>query len=275
MKFSPNAFHKLFCSPLMLHAPVREAFERVLLARMGLRAGIDDEEIVQCRDTDESIMQRFHNVAVIRVHGVIDKMMTSFEKACYGGCDLDDVDAALVEVQSNPRIDTVVLDIHSPGGSVTGVPETADRIRKLRNTKEVHAFTSTICASGAYYLASQADQITATPSACIGSIGVYIALLDETKAMEMKGYKVNLIKAGKYKAMGAAFKELTDDERELFQSRVDRIYSDFKRACTELRPIDDETMQGQTFDGDEAKARFLVDQVTTATLDEYVSSLIQ
>ena len=65
----------------MLHAPVREAFERVLLARMGLRADIDGDDIVQCRDVDESILQRFHNVAVFAsMGGVIDKMMTNLRR---------------------------------------------------------------------------------------------------------------------------------------------------------------------------------------------------
>ncbi|WP_172682970.1 S49 family peptidase [Verrucomicrobium spinosum] len=80
-----------------------------------------------------------------------------------------------------------------------------------------------------YWLASQADVIAAAPSSCIGSIGVYMALLDETRALEMEGYTVNLIKAGKHKAMGASFQKLTDEERAIFQGQVDSIYADFKK----------------------------------------------
>lgn len=222
----------------------------------------------------QRVYQKIGNVAVVRVHGVIDKKISAMDLDCYGGCDLADVDDALSMAENDPDVDTVVLDMHSPGGSVTGTPETAARIASMRKSMEIHSYCSTLCCSAAMWIASQADHVAVARSAIMGSIGVYIALLDETKALEMEGLKVELIKAGRLKAMGASFKELTDEERELLQASVDRTWVEFKKGVTAVRKVDEETMQGQWFDGAEAKKRGLADQVTADSLDEYVSGLL-
>lgn len=302
MKAYPHLAAKLLASPLMLRAIERESFisQFFEISRAGgvvLRdsqrpmpqagpvgtPGRPLERVIQMNQDwkatqrqmrVDDVLTVYGNVAVVKIHGVIDKVISQFDIDCYGGCDLNDVDSALAMAAENPKVDTIVLDIHSPGGSVTGTPETAARVAALRETHEIHAYTSTLCCSAAYYIASQADRITAAPSACVGSIGVYIALLDETKWLENEGLKVELIKAGRLKAMGASWKELTDEERELMQAEVDSIHADFRKACTTLRAIDTESMEGQWFDGKQGKAKKLVDQLTNASLDEYVSDLM-
>jgi signal peptide peptidase SppA len=283
----------------MLHSPVRESFERQLLAIMQNggpfassptpQAGpagtpgrpsqehiefVQDWQATQKQLRLDKVLKVYGNVAVVRVNGVIDKKLTQFEMDCYGGCDLEDVDAALAMAAANPKVSDVVLDFHSPGGSVTGTPETAARVAEMRKTKEMHAFVSTMCCSAAYYIASQADVIAAAPSAIVGSIGVYMAILDQTRKLEDEGLKVELIKAGRLKAMGASFKALTDEERDILQAEVDSIWSQFKAACTTLRPVSEADMQGQWFNGAQGKERKMVDAVTNASLDEYVAGLL-
>lgn len=293
MKTYPNLSAKLYASPLMLREPERQSFETALQAHMTNPAPVmysgvgepgkpidgwirveKDWEATKQQLRVESVYKKYGNVAVVKVHGVIDKMLTQFEMDCYGGCDLADVDKALGLAAADGSVDTVVLSFHSPGGSVTGTPETAARVASLRKTKEVHAFVETMCCSAAYYIASQADQITAAPSAVVGSIGVYMAILDQSRALEMEGLKVELIKAGRLKAMGASFKSLTDEERDILQAEVDGIHKDFKKAVRTLRDVEDSTMQGQWFNGIRGKALKLVDQLSNANLDEYVSGLI-
>ncbi len=279
MKGYPHLAAKLFAQPLMLHAPVREAFGRQLLSI--IQAGgaphaphIESDREINQQHRVNQVYEKIGNVALIRFHGVVDKTISQFDMDCYGGLDLNDIDAALSRAANDPAVSKVVLDFNSPGGSVTGTPETAARVAALRETKEIHAYVSTLCASAAYYIASQADLIAAAPSATVGSIGVYIAILDESKALEFQGLSVELIKAGRLKGMGASFKPLSDEERGILQGSVDRIWADFKTACTTLRDIGEGDMQGQCFDGTEAKGRKLVDELTHASLDEYVSRLL-
>jgi len=283
MKSYPHLFSKLFASPLMLHAPVRTSFESQLLSRMlGESAPMAvhiskpraDDGMEDPQGRTAQVYKRYSNVAVITIDGVIDKRISSFEMECYGGVDLSDVDAALAQAANDPRVNTVVLDINSPGGSVIGVPDTAARIAKLRETKEVHAYINVMACSAGYYLASQADVIAASPSAIVGSIGVYCAILDASEYYAKMGAKMQFVKAGEFKTMGTEWRPLTPDETKLLQAGVNTNYAQFKAACTALRPIEDSTMQGQWFTAEEGQKLYLVDQLTGATLDEYVAGLL-
>jgi signal peptide peptidase SppA len=272
IKLAPRAFDKLFCQPLLLHPNARAGLEAGLLAHMGLAQSDFSHPVTDNRE--DTVLEVFGNLAIVKIHGVIDKQISQIEALCYGGCDLSVVDRALLKIAHDETIERVILDINSPGGSVTGVQETAARIAALRETKEVHVFSETQVCSAAFWLASQADVITATPSSTLGSIGVYIALLDQTKQLEMQGLKVDLIKAGRLKAMGSAFKAITDEERAILQASVDNLHRKFKDAVTTLRKVSDDAMQGQSFDGEEALKLGLIDNVTNQTLEEYAAELL-
>jgi signal peptide peptidase SppA len=291
MKTYPRLFRKLFCEPLLLHAPTRAAFETELLRRMygdsavsaipmASRAEMpmmpddsDDDEPEEYRV--KNIYQRRGSVAVITIDGVIDKRLSDFDMECYGGVDLSDVDEALAYAATDARVSTVVLDIHSPGGSVVGVHETYTRIMQLAETKEIHAYVNAMACSAGYYLASAADYIAAAPSAIVGSIGVYMALLDASRWYENEGLKINVMQAGKWKTMGAEWKKLEDDEREKLQAGVIALHVQFKAAVNAKRPqVAADSMEGQWMTGEEGMELGLVDELTGATLDEYVSALL-
>jgi signal peptide peptidase SppA len=285
MKTYPHFFHRLFCSPLMLLESFRIALETELLARMGVEHATPAAfpERVEARDSERrpedpwvgDIYDRFGDIAIVSLKGPIDKHLSSFEKACFGGCDLADVDKALSLAANDPDVERIVLNVNSPGGSVVGVPETADRVSQIKTSKEVHAFVDSMACSAGYYIASQADKLTMAPSAMVGSIGVYMALADRTRELEMKGYRVELIKAGKFKAMGASFKALTDEEREMLQQNVNVLHAEFRAAVRAGRgEVEDAVMEGQWFTGKDALKHNLCDVVTGENLDEYVARLL-
>ncbi|WP_395753333.1 S49 family peptidase [Prosthecobacter sp.] len=285
MKAYPRLFQKLFASPLMLHAPARMSFENVLLSRMFGETPIAAVPVAlvdapaEPKDPDtwrvSSIYERTGSVAVITIDGVIDKRVDAFELSCYGGVDLADVDAALAHAANDPRVTKIVLDIHSPGGSVIGVHDTYQRILDLAQTKEVHAYVNAMACSAGYYIASAADFIAASPSAIVGSIGVYMAVLDASRWYQDQGLQVQVMQGGIWKTMGAEWKPLSDPERAKLQAGVEQCYTAFKAAVNAKRPqVADSTMQGQWMNGTEGLALGLVDETTGATLDEYVSALL-
>jgi protease-4 len=179
----------------------------------------------------------------IPIQGVIGRKIGMIGRAC-GGCDLLDVERDLAKA-NHPAVSRVVLDIDSPGGSVTGVPELASRIKAAADERPVFAFTDGMMCSAAYWLASQADAIYATKSADVGSIGVYMALLDTTRAFEMEGIRTELFKAGRMKAMGLPGTSLSDEDREHLQREVDDIYAWFTSDVLTKRDVNAEVMQGQ------------------------------
>lgn len=268
----------------MLHEPTRSSFERALLSKMDLvPASPGDEEPQEPQEAQSYRVSRIYtpigNVALIQIVGVIDKHISDWDMMCYGGCDLNDIDQAIALARGDDAIEKVVLYINSPGGSAIGAPETAERIADLRSVKEVRARVDVMACSGGYYLASQADRIDGSESAYFGSIGVYCAILDATRALEMDGFKMEMITAGKYKAMGSPFKPMSPDERALFQANVDSIRDSFRSDVRSGRraagaQVENETMEGQFFRGEKAMAAGLVDEMINATLDEYVSAVL-
>ena len=148
-----------------------------------------------------------------------------------------------------------------------GTPEAAKALRLVRDVKPVMAYVDGFCDSGAYWLASQAGAIYATESADVGCIGCYMAMLDQTRALDMAGLKVELFKSGKFKGMGLPGTSLNDEQRAYLQASVDRIADQFKAAVRSgrVKPISDEAMQGQSFSADQAKSIGLIDQVASAS----------
>jgi ClpP class serine protease len=114
-------------------------------------------------------------------------------------------------------------------------------------------------ASAAYWIASAADRVVASPSSTVGSIGVYLAVPDFSKAAEMAGIKMVVIKSGKFKGAGIEGTSLSEDQIANLQESVDSIHADFKAAVNMKRKmVRAEAMEGQTFSGKQAAAQGLV-----------------
>ncbi len=203
-------------------------------------------------------------VATVPIKGAICRGVSKIEALCYDLCDIDRVQGWLRAAMEDANVHTVILDINSPGGACPQVPETAAMIAALREKKNVIARVDELCASAGYWLASAAGRIEASPTADIGSIGVYLMLFDVTEYYRDWGVKVEVFKSGKYKAMGAPGTTLNDEQRAYLQEDVDLFAAQFKAAVRAGRaPVEiaDETMEGQTFLAREAMARGLVDEV--------------
>jgi len=193
------------------------------------------------------IYEKFPPYAFIPVRGVIGKGLSDMEKLC-GCCDIEDVEEMLEAAERDPDVTTIVFEIDSPGGCSVGVPELANRIKNC--SKNTIAFTDSEACSAAYWLGSQAKQFFATPSATVGSVGVYIAYPDMTQAYANEGVKMDVIKAGMFKGAGIPGTSLDEGQRAMLQMEVDEIFSDFREAVKSVRSfVEDVSMEGQTFSG--------------------------
>lgn len=194
--------------------------------------------------------------AVIPVCGVIGKNLSEIEKRC-NAVDLNDVTENLKLALADPAIEEIVFDFNSPGGTCDGLEELGEKIEK--SGKRTTAFSETECCSAAYELASRCDRVYATPSSSWGSIGVYIAFADLTEAYAMEGVKMDVIKAGKHKAMGLEGTSLTKDDKKYLQDDVNERWDQFKSTIKRRRLFaKDEDMEGQVFEGKKAADKGLV-----------------
>jgi signal peptide peptidase SppA len=203
-------------------------------------------------------------VAVIDIDGVIATKVGMIEKSS-GVYDLLDLQAALRAAIDDEQVRGIMLNIESPGGTVGRLQETADMIRAARDVKPVVAYTPELMASAAYWLGSQATAVYAAPTAEIGSIGVYQAVLDASRAYENEGYKVELFKTGVYKGAGYPGTSLSYEVKAKLQADVDRVFQFFTEAVDAGRGVDisDIYKQGQTVFAAEAVAANLIDAVGT------------
>lgn len=262
----PHIISKVTRQPWAITAEKLSAIMEVIEARQGgdFKAlgypGEDDMEEDGCRSEYREFQTPSGTVAIIPVHGIVGKHLSSLEMAC-GGCSLDTLQSQLKVAGGSPRIAKILLDVNSPGGTVTGTPETAKLVAEIARVKPVWAFTDAECCSAALWIASQCTGFYATESANVGSVGVRMVLLDYTRQLEQEGVKVNAITSGKFKLMGAPFKALTDEERDMLQAESDKIYQQFKGAVSAVRPVADENLQGQVFRGEEASGIGMIDGV--------------
>ena len=193
-------------------------------------------------------------IGVVAIDGPILRTADVFDRVLLGATDSAEIDSALREAGGRDDIKAVFLDIDSPGGTVAGTPELAATVASINARKPVYAFSSGLMCSAAYWIASQARAIYATPSARVGSIGVVQAVIDDSAALDARGLKVEVFAVGKYKAMGAPGTPLTNDQRELIRSNLAETAGEFYAAVLARgRSIPPEAMEGQTFSARQAQ----------------------
>jgi len=193
---------------------------------------------------------------VIPIAGVIGKSLSPLEKMT-GAVDVSDIADTIDEYAMNPQVTRIAFQVSSPGGTVTGVEELANKVRNI--AKPTMSYTDTEMASAAYWVAAAADKVVASPSSTVGSVGVYMVVADYSEAAKAEGIKMIVIKAGQHKAIGVPGAEVTDAHQAHLQEGVDEIHADFKAAVLKTRKmVKAEDMEGQVFSGKQAAQRGLV-----------------
>jgi protease-4 len=201
------------------------------------------------------------NIAILSVSGIITKGASEAEEELLGLTNIDAISSALDELAEDPNISSIIMAFSSPGGETVGVEELGRKIRYIdANVKPIYGWTESESCSASFWLMSQCRYIGMTPSSKVGSVGVYMLILDETKKLENEGSKIEIFSAGKYKMLGHTFRTLTDEERSILQADVDKQYEMFKSVVKSTRTeIKDEDLNGLTFEGEEALEKGFVD----------------
>jgi signal peptide peptidase SppA len=258
----------------LLPAKLEEIAEFLALKAEGYQLS---EEEVQARigSGKRAATRTAGGVGVLPVHGVISHRMNLMSDIS-GGTSIERLTQQYREMLDNPAVGTIVLDIDSPGGSVSGVDELSAEIYNGRKKKKTIAVANSMAASAAYYIGSAASEFVVIPSGDVGSIGVYMMHRDVSQAYEAMGVKTTFIKAGKYKAEGNPFEPLSLEAREAMQSDVDAHYEMFVKAVARNRGVSQKEVrdnygEGRTLMAQRALNAGMVDRV--ATLDQVLADL--
>ena len=215
-------------------------------------------------------------VAVIPMYGVLAPRANMLSDSS-GGTSFERLSAHLKEAVSRSDVKTIVFDVDSPGGSVAGAAEFAEQIRQARARKPIIAVANHQMASAAYWVMANATKIHASPSAMLGSIGVYSIHNDLTEALAKVGVKRTLISAGKFKLEGADGAPLSEDGLAYRQEQVTKTYGRFVADVAKGRGITAAAVrggygEGRLVDADAAIELGMADKI--ATLDDTIDRLL-
>ncbi len=216
-------------------------------------------------NADEAAYQVIDGVAVLPVYGVIDKRMNMLSRFS-GGTSTELLARDFRQALADPKVQAILLDVDSPGGSVDGPKDVADLIYQSREQKPVVAFANGLMASAAYWIGSAAQTIVAPATAEVGSIGVVAMHYDYSAWDEKAGIKRTAITAGKYKRIASDEKPLSKEGAAYIQDAVDTFYSLFLEAVGKNRgqtpeQVHAEMADGRIFIGKKALKAGLIDQI--------------
>lgn len=211
--------------------------------------------------------------AVIPISGPISPKTDMFT-LFFGGTGLDRLRANLRAALADDAVKSIVLDIDSPGGDVSGIDEMAAEIHAARDRKPITALANHWMASAAYYLGSQASEVAVAPTGMAGSIGVIQIHADYSRAFEESGVSLTLITAGKYKGEGNGYAPLSEEARAHMQESVDDYYAMFVDAVARGRGVAPSAVrsgfgEGRMLTAKRAVSAGLADRI--ATLDQVLA----
>ena len=224
------------------------------VALLGLGAG-DASNIIQETTRTGKADQK---IAVVPLKGIIDPNTAA------------QFDRFLTLAEKDKNVKALVVEIDSPGGTVTASDEIFDRIKRFKSKKSVPVIVSmaSLATSGGYYAACGADHIIAQPTTFTGNIGVLMPRYNFYKLMEKYGVEeTTIVSSGApFKNAGSSFRPETPEEKAYMQQLADAAFVKFKSVVktgrgTNLKGSIDEIANGKVYTAEEAKNLGLIDQV--------------
>lgn len=254
MRHTPECFanHMGFymCEPVWM----RQAVTHIKAGRLPSRR--------EAADLAEPFELTADGIAIIAINGPMIKGESKFSQA-----NTMALRSAVRSAASSEAVRGIMLVIDSPGGTVAGTGDLAAEVQAAGARKPVHAFIEDLGASAAFWVASQASRITATPTAEVGSIGTVAVVEDTSGKAEMDGIVVHVISTGPYKGAFADGAPVEPEHLADLQARVDALNSHFLEAVSRGRRLGGEALaavaDGRIHIAGKAQRLGLVDAVGT------------
>ncbi|MCW2922919.1 MAG: signal peptide peptidase SppA, type, partial [Thermoleophilia bacterium] len=202
-------------------------------------------------------------VATIPIYGTIVDGDSASDGSATGGDDIVRMLDAIIDDEDS--WDGVILELDTPGGSVLASEEVADALRRLHRETDIPvlAWMRGTAASAGYYMAASTDRIVASPNTFTGSIGVILEYYVVDRLADKVGVQQVTIKSGKLKDIGSPFRQVTPEERAVFQRIIDEAYASFVKVVAKGRDLPDSKVRtladGRIYTGRQAKDNGLVD----------------
>lgn len=209
-------------------------------------------------------------IAVIDLTGVI----THVRRKTNLGIEFPSVTEELMDdfdyYMKNDKVKAIVLQVDSPGGSLTSCEEALKYLQNLKEKypKPIVASFRSMAASGGYYISMIADKIYANESTLTGSIGVISQFFNVSGLMDKYGIKMYTIKSGRNKDSLSPFREPREDELEYWQSMTEEFVAQFTNVVEQsrgdrIKGDRNNIFDGRVFSGKKALEIGLIDSIGT------------
>ncbi len=204
-------------------------------------------------------------IAIIRIYGVLTKKTEAFDHIL----DMTSYENIHEEIESaleDKSIETIILEIDSPGGEVNGIFDLADFIYSARGKKRIIAIANDDAYSAAYAIVSSAEKVFLSRTSGVGSIGVIASHIDQSGFDEKCGIKYTTVFAGSRKNDLNPHEPVTSESLESLQKEVDRLYEMFVQLIARNRGLSIEKIRSTEaglYFGEKAVEIGLADRVTT------------
>lgn len=267
-----NVMRSVLSTPWLIQPEKMDEIMEFLEARQSGNIPSEDELLAafgprELAEEDDGPRIMDGGIQVIDIMGTMAPRMNLMSRMS-GGTSTMKLAQDLQAAKANPKVNTVILRVDSPGGAASFTPEAVAAVRDLATEKRVITSATNMMASAAYWVGSGATEVYASPSTQVGSIGVYSILQNVKEAYEKEGVKFTVLRAGSLKAAGNPYEELTAERQAALQKRVTDIYEQFLSGVAENRNVSMATVessfgQGNVFLAAEAAERKMIDGVMT------------
>ena len=181
--------------------------------------------------------------------------------------------------QVNEGIQELVLHVNSGGGSAFSCFEMAKEVKDLATSKgiKIYAWVDGLSASAAYAWTSIADEIVARKDSEVGSVGVVVQLINNSKMLENIGITRQFVYHGDQKIPFTDSGEFSPQFISSIQKKVDKTGLEFNTFVASNRNMSVEDViatNAEVFDADQALAVGFIDKIMTQSefFNDYLPS---
>lgn len=189
----------------------------------------------------------------------------------YGDAEIGQIGSSgltklLRKARQKKTVKAVVLRIDSGGGSAFASELIRQEVLQVQKAgKPVVVSMGSMAASGAYWLAADADKIYASPNTITGSIGIFGAFPTVENSLAEIGIFNDGIGTTKMAGQGHLTRPMSEEFRAAVQLNIERGYQQFIQIVANGRKIEnaevEKIAQGRVWDGATALQLGLVDEL--------------
>ncbi|WP_353281922.1 S49 family peptidase [Wolbachia endosymbiont (group B) of Horisme vitalbata] len=194
------------------------------------------------KNIKHAVNQNIEKTAVIAIHGILTKKPGAFD-VFLGMTSYEQIEEQITQALADSSIETIILEIDSPGGEVNGIFDLADFIYESRAKKRIVALANDDAYSAAYAIASSAEKIFLTRTSGVGSIGVIASHIDQSGFDEKQGIKYTTIFAGSRKNDLNPHEPINSEGLKSLREEIDRLYEMFVQLIARNRNLSIEAIK--------------------------------